>query len=275
MLETTEATQRPPARLFCALSQNKGNNIVIRRGPSRQVALFKWDRRHDTFELGQWLKGRIYSRRLDISPDGRYVIYFAMGRGAQTWTAVSMTPYLKAIDFYPMEGTWHGGGLFLDDRSYVLNGSYEESGARKQSHFTVEKDAEAHRIKGIDLRISYTHRLLRSGWSFVSNARETGDHTLRFDKPYSKRWILRKCIGPTKRPIRYDDEEYYELIRSRDGLTLQMRDWEWADVDGDTIIWAEHGCLYRAHLEKTGELVKQRKLHDFNDYKFEERAAPY
>ena len=62
---------RPPARLFCALSQNKEYNIVLRRGPSRQVAVFGWNRNNDTFQLGQWLKGKVYDHRLDISPEYR------------------------------------------------------------------------------------------------------------------------------------------------------------------------------------------------------------
>ncbi|MEK6804025.1 MAG: hypothetical protein AABZ34_15370 [Nitrospirota bacterium] len=52
--------------------------LVIRRGPSRQVCTLLWDRRTDTFTLGQWFKGRIYERRCDLSPDGTHFIYFAM-----------------------------------------------------------------------------------------------------------------------------------------------------------------------------------------------------
>ena len=46
---------RPPARLFVALSQNKKRNVVFRRGPSRHIATFLWNRETDKFTLGQWL----------------------------------------------------------------------------------------------------------------------------------------------------------------------------------------------------------------------------
>ncbi len=65
-----------------------------------------WDRQCDRFQLGQWLKGRIYERRSDLSPDGKYLIYFAMNGRWQSeacgaWTAISQAPYLKAIAIFP------------------------------------------------------------------------------------------------------------------------------------------------------------------------------
>jgi hypothetical protein len=80
--------------------------LVIRRGPSKSVATLLWDRRRDKFQLGQWFKGRIYERRSDLSPDGKYVIYFAMNgkwhsESPGSWTAISRVPYLKAVAFFP------------------------------------------------------------------------------------------------------------------------------------------------------------------------------
>jgi hypothetical protein len=50
--------------------------------------------------------------------------------------------------------------------------------------------------------------------------------------------------------------------------------WEWADLDGKTLVWAEAGFLFRAPISSDG-LGPSRMLHDFNDMKFEARAAPY
>src|SRR5947209_12822707 len=91
-----------PARLHVLLAREAPYGVVIRRGPSRQVCTVGWDRQTDRFAVGQWLKGRIYERRCDLSPDGRFLLYFAMNgrwhseaKGA--WTAISRAPYLKAI----------------------------------------------------------------------------------------------------------------------------------------------------------------------------------
>ena len=60
------------------------------------------DRTTDKFQLGQWLHGRIYEPRSDLSPDGKHLIYFAInghweGEARGSWTAISRDPYLKAI----------------------------------------------------------------------------------------------------------------------------------------------------------------------------------
>ena len=115
-----------PARIHVLLAHDAPLGVVIRRGPSRQVCTMLWNRETDEFRLGQWFKGRIYERRADLSPDGKYLIYFAMnGRwGSEargSWTAISRAPYLKAIALYPKGDCWLGGGLFTGNRTYYLN----------------------------------------------------------------------------------------------------------------------------------------------------------
>jgi hypothetical protein len=99
------------------LARDAPLGLVIRRGPSSRVATILWHRQRDTFELGQWLKGRIYERRCDLSPDGAHFLYFAMNGQWQSesrgsWSAISRAPYLRAIGFFPKGDCWHGGGLF-------------------------------------------------------------------------------------------------------------------------------------------------------------------
>jgi hypothetical protein len=88
--------------------------------------------REDTFRPGQWFKGKIYPDRSDISPDGRYMIYFAMGGLAWaipatggTWTAISRVPSLKAMALWPQGDTWCHGGFFLANNSYWLDTRHE------------------------------------------------------------------------------------------------------------------------------------------------------
>jgi len=58
------------ARIHVLLASDAPVGLVIRRGPSKCVATLLWNRKTDEFQLGQWLKGRIYERRSDLSPDG-------------------------------------------------------------------------------------------------------------------------------------------------------------------------------------------------------------
>ena len=104
--------------------------MVFRRGPAKSVCSVLWDRKTDEFTLGQWLRGRIYERRADISPDGRYLIYFAMnGRWSSktrgSWTAISQAPWLKAKVLLGKGDCWQGGGLFTSNSRYWLNGCHE------------------------------------------------------------------------------------------------------------------------------------------------------
>src|SRR5262252_8905258 len=106
-----------PPWLHVLLARRARVGVVLRRGPSRSVCAIGWDRDRDTFEIGQWLRGRIYERRSDLSPDGQYMIYFAMdgrwsSRTRGAWTAISIAPHLKAIALYAKGDCWHGGGLF-------------------------------------------------------------------------------------------------------------------------------------------------------------------
>jgi hypothetical protein len=59
-----------PARLHVLLARDSDNAVIIRRGPSRKTCVIGWERKSDTFRVGQWLHGRIYERRCDLSPDG-------------------------------------------------------------------------------------------------------------------------------------------------------------------------------------------------------------
>ena len=115
-----------PARLHVVSAKEAPLSVIFRRGPSRNVCTILWDRSTDSFSVGQWLKGRIYERRSDISPDGKYLIYFAMNgkwssEGIGTWTAISKVPWLKAIAFFVEVGTYEGGGLFTSNRTYWIN----------------------------------------------------------------------------------------------------------------------------------------------------------
>src|SRR5215217_8408632 len=73
-----EFLPRSFARIHVLLASEAPLGVVIRRGPSKHVCTIGWERSRDEFQLGQWLNGRIYERRSDLSPDGKHLIYFAM-----------------------------------------------------------------------------------------------------------------------------------------------------------------------------------------------------
>jgi len=72
------------------------------------------------------VQGRLYERRCDLSPDGQWLLYFAINGKAWreakgSWTAISKAPYLKALVLWAKGDTWCGGGLFTGTTRYWLN----------------------------------------------------------------------------------------------------------------------------------------------------------
>ena len=256
--------------------------VVIRRGPSRQVCTLLWDRRTDTFALGQWLKGRIYERRCDLSPDGTHFIYFAMdgkwhSLSKGSWSAISLAPFLKAMTFFPKGDCWNGGGLFIENDRYWLNG--DGCHARRRDTTILHRD-ESYRPtggRGGECLSVYYPRLLRDGW-ILNDHLSAGitDQCDVFEKALGNGWILRKYahaqVGSPMGKGCYWDE--HELVRSQSDLCLKQPEWEWADLDGTRLIWAKTGLLWTGSLTEAG-LVESRLLYDFNGMTFERRTAPY
>ena len=234
-----------------------------------------WNRADDTFELGQWLKGRIYERRCDLSPDGRHLIYFAMnGRWMDetrgSWTAISKAPYLKALALWPKGDCWNGGGLFLSNRKYWLNGGHD--GALWTPPDLVEID-EYPGVEGGygECPAIYYPRLQRDDWSMRYRSRSKAI----FEKALPRGWTLRKIAHsqmPTAGRGAYFDE--HELAHEEGAHGPDTTGWSWADLDRDRLVWIVDGVLHAGELTRSG-VGRVRCLRDFNDMTFERRTAPY
>ena len=272
----------PPARLHVLLAREASTAVVIRRGPTRHTAVLGWDRRTDGFQLGQWLYGRIYERRCDLSPDGKHLIYFAMNGRWQSsvkgsWTAVSRAPYLKAVSLFAKGDCWNGGGLFRTSNQYWLNDGC--------GHEVREEDRRLLRVAappwpesyGGECPGVYYVRLQRDGWKmkYTSPDGEGGQLSL-FEKRIDRHWVLRKQAHATlhRPPGRGVYFDTHELFNSRTAQVVRRRGWEWAEVDGDRLVWAADGCLHSGRIGANG-LEGEKMLHDFNAMRFERLIAPY
>ncbi|OQW60380.1 MAG: hypothetical protein A4S17_00345 [Proteobacteria bacterium HN_bin10] len=271
-------------RLHVLLARSANTAVIFRRGPSKRMATFGWDRATDEIKVGQWLKGRIYERRADLSPDGKHLIYFAFNgkRRSETggsWTGVSRAPYLAALDLYSAMGCWEGGGLFIDDKRYWQNNRYfgDDDILRHNSGLIRDSDARPAQQFGAECTGVYYPRLLRDGWTLVERDRsDRWNKWTIFDKPLARDWVLRKIANeqvdhPPGKGCYWD---YHQLRNTKSGAEIDLPDWEWAEWDRGALVWAEHGKLYRAPLPDDGALTPAL-IHDFSDYKFQAIKAPY
>ena len=115
-----------PCRLFGYLAREAPVGVVLRRGPSDWARLSLWHTDGDVFEHGQWLKGRVYERRSDLSADGSLFVAFVRGSSGpsaesrDTWLAVSRPPWFTALALWFVGGTYHTGGFFPERQALWL-----------------------------------------------------------------------------------------------------------------------------------------------------------
>ena len=173
------------------------------------------------------------------------------------------------------------GRLFTSNTSYWLNGG---PGRAPHGYAPLEDTNELQRdpkFPGTELYNAeclgvYYNRLQRDGWRLVSfDERPYGDRVDLFEKPVDHGWLLRKrahttAHHPVGKGCYYDE---HELFSQRSGETIQLSDWEWADVDGHRLVWAAEGKLFAGRL--LSRLEEVQELYDFNAMKFEPLKAPY
>ena len=267
-----------PPRLHVLLARNANYAVILRRGPSKTTCAIGWDRRKDTFTVGQWVRARIYERRSDLSPDGKHLIYFAMnGRWTSktggSWTAVSRAPYLKAITLLGKGDCWHGGGLFRNDRRYWLNDGHGHKPLLQSPRVTRDADWSPKNDYGGECLHVYFNRLQRDGWAAADTTQpDCADWS--FTKPINNGWVLWKHCGHGTRRGQGVYHDRHALVRAESDEVLNFPEWEWADLDRGRLVWSEGGRLHAAYIKSTG-LKDVTLLHDFNDMTFAPIAAPY
>ncbi len=156
---------RTKARLHLLRAHSACKAVVLRRKPSKRVHVISWDTRTDRLEHGSWFNGRIYAERCDLSFDGRWMVYLAMGSKGETWNGICEVPWLRSIVHVPNMGTMAGGGYFPEARKLCSNDhlmqdrTLSEFSKNRQLPFQIQRldsGGEAFPI--------LAHRLERDGW---------------------------------------------------------------------------------------------------------------
>jgi hypothetical protein len=285
----------PETRIHFIVARKAPLAVVFRRGPTRQVEVLKWDLTTDELTAGQWLKGRIYERRCDLSPSGDFLIYFAAKYETElrTWTAISRPPYLTALALWPKGDAWGGGGLFDGDRRIRLNHRsdemMQETGFRLAPSMTIVPLGEAPGW-GEDNPIHHV-RLVRDGWRWVDNGSKAQYHAyesspwITFEPPT----VYRRYVGLPDRPVTL--EMSVEGLKERDGswyiVTYRLLDGDhairdigradWADAAPDgSLLLGRDGRLLRLDVGAIDDLASREfhEIADLRDHRFEPRTAP-
>jgi hypothetical protein len=167
----TEQPHTASCSLNVLIAKDTPKGVILRRGPSQWVQLILWHTDIDSFEEGQWFRGRIYAGGCDLSPDGSLFLYVALKERTPfrrqssytyKWTAVSRPPYFTALALWPLGDTQYGGGVFLNNKAVLL---YRESAHAHPDHqpqgLHISASLEPDRLR----------KSSRDGWSLIQEGR--------------------------------------------------------------------------------------------------------
>lgn len=275
---------RSKCRLFCILARKSRAAVILRRGPSSEVLLVHWDRATDRFHEGQWLRGRIYERRCDLSPSGTHLVYFAAQwrRPMQTWTAVSRVPWLTALALFPKGDAYGGGGLFEGESTIALNHPYTRGAPVLAEGTSLPRGMKVKELglasgAGEDFPL-YGMRLLRDGWtSRDALSRPRLPVVSRKRQPRGKLELEMTILSVAERSGPGDWWVVEHALWRHEEPVLLLGRTEWADWDenGD-LLYARDGVLHRlarASLARPTEDAA-RVLVDLRDRVFVARKSP-
>lgn len=275
----------PPARLDVILARAAHCAVMIRRGPTAWTRLSLWHTDTDTFEHGQWFRGRIYAERSDLSPDGRLFIYFAAKNTGYTidpqtdyatsWIAVSRPPYFTALALWNVGTTYCPGALFEDNHTVWLPFSAGDAAAHpnhppKRLTFLTDKPLDTP---------PFFYRLERDGWQ-----RETGKEAIPVAWWVPKRgqesvyWSKthpssRFQLVLERRMIGYESRLTYFIAHPERHTLVTLDDFSWADWDHrGRLVGAWHGQILALNPEAPNEEVIV--LEDVNDQQPDPQPAP-
>lgn len=252
---------------------NTNSALIIVLKSKKASGFFDLNFSSNTVTEGQWIQGKIYPRRCDLSEDGKHIIYFAakfhIRNGPTTWTAVSKFPYFTALDFYEKGDTYNGGGLFLSKNKYILNETYAQKELYKNSSFTVTRGKLNNVLLDDETEGLYFPRLIRDGWKDKGESNEVRI----FKKTYKHYEISKECrinrlfSNSEKRGFFYDINEF--KINGKVEMRIES---DWMDFKKDKLYWADKGKILSAPLTNIENI---KVLADLNQYQYKSIIVKY
>jgi hypothetical protein len=272
----------PSCSLSVLIAGDQRSAVIFRRGPSRHVLMIRWWLASDTFEIGQWLKGRVFADRADLSHDGELLVYFAGSwRGPiDTWTAVSRPPYFTALALWPKGDTWGGGGRFVGERLIAIDHDARHMALAGGSK--LGRDYRAVALNRVD-HAAVFDAMHRRGWETFQTsawARTSFERRFIYRKPSPdtrarlllSNWRLRFSRGGPDTPSFGTD------VLAADGTMLrQFSEPDWVDWHpGGDLLAANGGRLFRIpktalSAAKDDPFADALLIADFGPLTFEEK----
>jgi hypothetical protein len=247
-----------PPRIYCIPATTAPIVAVFRRGPTSWSHVGRWDLEARRYEPGAWLAGRIFPRRSDLSPDGRFLCYFAHKPSAtwehgEAYVALSKLPWLTALHAFGTCGTWTRGYYFTEaDDSESPEAAKLPVPYGLRSISVVQFANERHR--GWEEAADSPPRDPRDAWDERRNAR------IQKRQPGGDRVLCVESLGWAGGEFGVDQAVdglrvgYWLEVNGEIKLLsdLQWADW---DRDGHLLVATRSGKLQVRNLEADGSEV--------------------
>lgn len=274
----------PPTRIFGIVATEAPIAVLFRRGPSKLTQMLTWNLNTDEIVPGQWIQGKVFTRRCDLSRDGKLLVTaisnYSASRNEQAalqygiesyetsfWTAVSRPPYFSALALWFFGPSYNGGGSWLDERVLGLNN-------QPYPYHEAKSMPRPYRYMNLDLGPGEDRNI----WSLLQEKR--GWYPLKQGilnkKAYVDDPMLKRIPGGFIRHSLWGEREIWELLDEQQ-VVLHSYDKQppgcaWVDVDHrGRLLIADRGHLLVWEGFPAGQ---PRIIADLNGNTFEEVAPP-
>ncbi|MBV9073048.1 MAG: hypothetical protein JOZ10_05395 [Acidobacteria bacterium] len=188
------------------------------------------------------------------------------------WTAVSKPPYLTALALWPKGDCWHGGGLFEDAKTVLLNHRPEVAKAHPDHMPKKLRVRLKEHVFGEDDPL-FSERLDRDGWKLKQEWKMENRgypqlfHTLQPEIRHKLSRDKKFLIQLTRSIKRLDYSEEFSVGVATSAPTKNIERASWADWDQQgRFVFARDGKVFSAFIVDGAE-IPERELADFNSSK--------
>jgi hypothetical protein len=265
-------------RLFVYFARSAPLGVVLRRGPSDWARLSLWHTDTDRIEHGQWIKGRVYERRSDLSADGRIFAAFVRQSGARnpagvdSWIALSRPPSFTALAVWYVGGTYHTGAFFPEDDMLWL-GFMKESPPDVGTKPPALRIAPPQPIQYVDgtgewtERTVHFNRLLRDGWRLI----EREPYATFWERPHPDGTLSLSMVHVLEDFTRFGGPYSVDYtVTAVNGTEHSLGEATWADWDHrGRLVAAREGQLCTWSASAGWSVIE-----DFNNQEPDPRPAP-
>ena len=249
---------------------SKKNRIVFLYRQSNKVtylAVLDYAQGKEAITIGSRFYGKIYPNRCDLSADGAYFLYFAMGSSQQQyqkqlycWTGICRPPNIKAELLFAHGDTWGGGGRFVDEQTIFVDPGMEPD-------FDKEKAYELAQFQ-ITFKGSKESWHFGKGWKLITT-QINPDYGAKY--PIPKTWTKTQGNLTLVKHLNYTtflknkdghtlgeyDLHHYELKTKNSNLTHPL------NTEESICLWADFDNYGRLVLARSEQVFIYRNLQDF------------